>query len=188
VHSLGAKLPIVQQANQPRRFKMSVDDSRFAAAQRTAAKQRNAMSARLKVWLVIVPVLLLFAATLVGGAAAFGRPDYAGAAKQLPSTGALVLVSATTEQSHSWLSRVTSWNGKKELCSVTPAQLDAVATHYQVDYLTVTADGHELKIAKVSGPGANDHELREYLGDAKMKCKVVREGGVFFLPFDPNVS
>ena len=167
---------------------MSVDDSRFAAAQRTAATQRPAMSRRLKVWLVIVPTLVLFASTLVGGAAAFGKPDYAGAAKQLPRTGALVLVSANADASHSWVDRLSSWHGKKELCSVTQAQLDQVAAHYQVEYLTVSVDGDTVKIGKVSGSGANDHELREYLGDSKMTCKLVREGGVFFLPFDPNGS
>jgi hypothetical protein len=167
---------------------MSVDDSRFAAAQRTAAIQRPAMSTRLKAWVVIVPTLVLFASTLVGGAAAFGRPDYAGAAKHLPSTGALVLVSASTDQQQSWLDRLTSWSGKKELCSVTPAQVSELAAHYQVGYLTVTVDGHPVQIAKVSGRGANDHDVREYLGDAKMKCEVIREGGVFFLPFDPNGS
>jgi hypothetical protein len=53
----------------------------------------------------------------------------------------------------------------------------------------VTVDGQQLQIAKVSGAGANDHDMRVYLGDAKMTCKFVREGGVFFLPFDPpNVS
>jgi hypothetical protein len=30
--------------------------------------------------------------------------------------------------------------------------------------------------------------MREYLGDPKMSCKFVREGGAFFLPFDPNLS
>jgi hypothetical protein len=131
---------------------------------------------------------VIFASTLVGGAAAFGKPDYAGAAKELPKTGALVLVSAGGDQPQSWLERLTSWSGKKELCSVTASQVRELAAHYQVDYLTVTIDGQPVQIAKVSGQGANDHDLREYLGDAKMKCKVVREGGVFFLPFDPNAS
>jgi hypothetical protein len=54
--------------------------------------------------------------------------------------------------------------------------------------MTITVDGHSTQIAKVSGQGANDHELREYLGDPKMTCKFVREGGVFFLPFDPHGS
>jgi hypothetical protein len=164
---------------------MSVDDSRFAAAQRTAANRRGTTSSRLKAWLVIVPTLAFFAVALVGGAAAFGKPDYVQAAKTLPTTGALVLVSAKDEQS--WLDRLSGSSGK-ELCVVTGHQLEQVAAHYQVDYLTVTVDGHPLQIAKVSGQGANDHDLREYLGDSKLKCKFVREGGVFFLPFDPNIS
>jgi hypothetical protein len=143
---------------------MSVDDSRFAAAQRTAATRRGALTSRLKAWVVIVPMLAFFSTTLVAGAATFGRPDYAKAAKELPSTGALVLVSAAADHQQSWLDRLTS-SGSKELCSVTPSQLARVAVHYQVSYMTTTADGHSMQIARVSGPGANDHELREYLGD-----------------------
>jgi hypothetical protein len=163
---------------------MSVDDSRFAAAQRTAARRRGSKRTRLKGWVVIVPTIAVFATVLVGGAAAFGKPDYGQAAKKLPDAGAYVLVSADGGQS--WLQRLAS--SRKELCAVTPRQLAQVAAHYQVGYLTVTVDGRDLQIAKVSGPGANDHEMREYLGDAKMACKLVREGGAFFLPFDPNLS
>lgn len=162
---------------------MSVDDSRFAAAQRTAARRRGSKSTRMRGWVVIVPTIVVFAATLVGGAAAFGKPDYGQAAKKLPSTGALVLVA---DGGQSWLQRLSS--SRNELCAVTPKQLTQVASHYDVSYLTVTVDGRELKIAKVSGPGANDHEMRDYLGDPKMSCKFVREGGAFFLPFDPNLS
>ena len=163
---------------------MSVDDSRFAAAQRTAARRRGPKGTRLKGWIVIVPTIVVFAAALAGGAAAFGKPDYGQTAKKLPSTGAYVLVSA--EGGQSWLQRLAS--SKKELCAVTPRQLTQVATHYEVSYLTVTVDGRELQIAKVSGPGANDRDMREYLGDVHMVCKFVREGGAFFLPFDPNIS
>ena len=163
---------------------MSVDDSRFAAAQRTAARRRGSTRTRLKSWIVIVPTIVVFATMLVGGAAAFGKPDYGQAAKKLPSTGAFVLVSA--DGGRSWLQRLTS--SRKELCAVTPQQLTQVAAHYEVSYLTVTVDGQELQIAKVSGPGANDYEMREYLGNPRMTCKFVREGGAFFLPFDPNIS
>ena len=163
---------------------MSVDDSRFAAAQRTAARRRGPKGARMKGWVVIVPTIVVFAATLVGGAAAFGKPDYGQAAKKLPSTGALVLVSADGGQS--WLQRLTS--SRNELCAVSPQQLAQVSAHYKVDYLTVRVDGRDVKIAKVSGPGANDRDMREYLGDPRMSCKFVREGGAFFLPFDPNLS
>lgn len=164
---------------------MSVDDSRFAAAQRTAAHRRGAKATRLRSWIVIVPTIVVFAATLVGGAAALGKPDYGQAAKALPKAGAYVLVSADSGQT--WLQRLTS--SRNELCAVTPAQLATVAAHYDVSYLTVTVDGRQVQIAKVSGPRANDHDMREYLGDARMTCKFVREGGVFFLPFDPpNVS
>jgi hypothetical protein len=164
---------------------MSVDETRFAAAQRTAAHRRGAKATRLRGWIVIVPTIVVFAAALAGGAAAFGKPDYGQAAKTLPKAGAYVLVSADGGQT--WLQRLTS--SRKELCAVTPKQLAQVAAHYDVSYVTVTVDGQQLQIAKVSGAGANDHDMRVYLGDAKMTCKFVREGGVFFLPFDPpNVS
>jgi hypothetical protein len=135
---------------------MSVDDRRFAAAQRTAASRH-------------------------GG-------DYARAARQLPSTGAIVLVSASTKPHETPLDRLTSSYTNRELCSVTAEQLKRVAAHYQVGQMTITVDGKPVVIATISGQGANDHELREYLGDPNMKCKLVREGGVFFLPFDPHTS
>lgn len=164
---------------------MSVDDSRFAAAQRTAAHRRGAKATRLRGWIVILPMIVVFATTLVGGAAALGKPDYGQTAKTLPRAGAYVLMSADGGQT--WLQRLTS--SRKELCAVTPQQLAKVSAHYDVSYLTVTVDGQKLQIAKVSGSGANDHDMREYLGDPRMTCKFVREGGVFFLPFDPpNVS
>lgn len=163
---------------------MSVDDSRFAAAQRTAATRRGAKSTRLKAWLVILPTLAVFATALVGGAAAFGKPDYGQAARKLPA-GPLVLVSADGQQT--WLQRLTS-SSPKELCVVSRRQLAQVAAHYDVSYVAVTVDGRQVPIAKVSGQGANDHDLRTYLGDPRMTCKLVRDGGVFFLPFDPNLS
>jgi hypothetical protein len=93
----------------------------------------------------------------------------------------------SADSGQTWLQRLTS--SRKELCAVTPKQLAQVAAHYDVSYVTVTVDGQQLQIAKVSGAGANDHDMRVYLGDAKMTCKFVREGGIFFLPFDPpNVS
>jgi hypothetical protein len=166
---------------------MSVDDSRFAAAQRTAARRRGTTRKRLKAWVVIIPTLAVFATALVGGAAAFRSPDYAKTARALPDAGAYVLVSSSGDHGDSWLKRLLNSSGK-ELCAVTPSQLAQVAAHYEVDYVTVTVNGQALRIAKVSGQGANDHELREYLGDPRMTCRFVREGGVFFLPFDPNIS
>lgn len=164
---------------------MSVDDSRFAAAQRTAAHRRGAKATRLRGWILIVPTIVVFAGTLVGGAAALGKPDYGQVAKTLPKAGAYVLVSADGGQT--WLQRLTS--SRNELCAVTPQQLAKVSAKYDISYLTVTTDGKQLQIAKVSGPGANDRDMREYLGDPRMTCKFIREGGVFFLPFDPpNVS
>src|SRR5919201_2908136 len=153
---------------------MSVGDSRFAAAQRTAASRRGRTRTRLAAWVVILPTLTLFSSTVIAGAKTFGKPDYAQAAKQLPKTGALVLVSSSASQD-AWLDRLRSSYTNKELCAVTPEQLKQIASHYEVGHMTITVAGESVEIATVSGAGANDHELRTLLGDPNMKCKLVRE-------------
>jgi hypothetical protein len=166
---------------------MSVGDSRFAAAQRTAASRRGRTRTRLAAWVVIVPTLLLFSTTVVAGAKTFGKPDYAQAVKQLPRTGAVVLVSSSASHD-AWLDRLRSSYTNKELCAVTEEQLKQIASHYDIGHMNVTIDGQSVEIATVSGAGANDHEMRTLLGDPNLKCKLVREAGVFFLPFDPHGS
>jgi hypothetical protein len=166
---------------------MSVGESRLAAAQRTAASRRGRTRTRLAAWIVIVPTLTLFSSTVIAGAKTFGKPDYAQAAEQLPRTGAFVLVSSSASHD-SWLDRLRASYTSKELCAVTEAQLQEIASRYEVGQMTVTVAGQSVEIATVSGAGANDHELRALLGDPKLKCKLVREGGVFFLPFDPHGS
>jgi hypothetical protein len=98
-----------------------------------------------------------------------------------------VLVSSSASQD-AWLDRLRSSYTNKELCAVTPEQLKQIASHYEVGHMTITVAGESVEIATVSGAGANDHELRTLLGDPNMKCKLVREAGVFFLPFDPHGS
>jgi hypothetical protein len=142
---------------------------------------------RLASWLFIVPTLAFFSLSLVAGAQAFRRSDYASAIKELPRNQPVVLVSATQpspENPVKWLSDY----GNKAVCSVTSSQLRTIAAHYQVGHMTVAMAGATADVVTVQGQGANDHELRMLLGDANLRCELVRRGGVFFLPFDAHGS
>jgi hypothetical protein len=173
---------------------MSVDDSRLAAVQRTVALARASAQARrgrrrrLASWLVIVPTLSLFSFSVVAGAQTVGKPDYAGAAKQLPRGKPLIVVTAPSQSDDSWSDRFTQASTTKELCSVTPTQLARIAAHYSVTHTTITMNGAAVDVVAVSGEGANDRELREYLGDPHPTCKLVRRASVFFLPFEAHGS
>jgi hypothetical protein len=173
---------------------MSVDDSRNAAAQRTVALARASARARrnsrkrLASWALIVPTLSLFSFSVVAGAQTVGKPDYAGAAKQLPRGKPLVVVSAPNASHDSFVDRFTKTATNEELCSVTQSQLDRIAAHYTVERTTTTIDGVAVDVVMVSGAGANVHELREYLGRPAPECKLVRRASVFFLPFDAHGS
>jgi hypothetical protein len=172
---------------------MSIDLRRPAAGQWTAAYQRDdalrlgGRRKRLAPWLVILPTLAVFSLVLVAGAYALRKPDYESAIKSLPQNRPIVVVAGA----HYSLTNPVGWfsgNSRREVCSVSEAQLATIAKHYQVRHETLQIDGQTVDVVLVDGPGANDHELREYLGDPNMKCKLVRQGGVFFLPFDPNTS
>jgi hypothetical protein len=173
---------------------MSVDDSRIAAAQRTVALARASVRARrrswrrLASWLVIVPTLSLFSFSVVAGAQTVGKPDYAGAAKQLPAGKPLIVVAGPPAAGDSWFDRLTKTSATKELCSVTRSQLARIASHYDVAHTTITVEGVAVDVVTVSGAGANDRELREYLGKPAPDCKLVRRASVFFLPFDAHGS
>ena len=150
---------------------MSVHHRRFAATTRTAARTRGSRS-RLKLtmtWLTIATALSLFTFT-VGAGAVNTKPDYAGAAKQLPSDKPLVVV----DKGH----------GKKEVCSVNQSQYELLETRYPTGHLTVTVDGSPVDLVTVEG--AKDHDLHVLLGD--MQCKLVQQKHVFYLPFDAQTS
>ena len=150
---------------------MSVHHRRFAATTRTAARKSGSRS-RLKLtmtWLTIATALSLFTFT-VGAGAVNTKPDYAGAAKQLPTDKPLVVV----DKGH----------GKKEVCSVNQSQYELLETRYETGHLAVTVDGSPVDFVTVVG--AKDHDLHVLLGD--MKCKLVKEKHVFYLPFDAQTS
>jgi len=149
---------------------MSVHQRRFAAAKRTAARTTGS-SSRLKLtltWLTIAISLSLFTGTVVATAAP-STPDYAGAAESLGGGGPLVVVES---------------GNKKEVCSVNAAQVAQLDALYDVGWLTVTVDGEAVDLVTVDG--ANDHDVRDVLGD--VKCQLVKQKHVFYLPFDAQTS
>ena len=149
---------------------MSVQQPRFAAATRTAARKRGSRS-RLKLtmtWLTIATALSLFTVTVVANAAP-SKPDYAGAANQLRSDQPRVVIQS---------------GSKKEVCSVNSAQLVLLQARYDVGWMTVTLDGVATDLVTVAG--ANDHDLHLLLGD--VTCRFVKEKHVFYLPFDAQLS
>lgn len=172
---------------------MSIQNRRPAAGQQwTAAHVRprlelRSRGRRVASWALIVPTLGFFSLGLVGGAHALSKPDFASAAKQLPKNEPLVVVAGAQHTIDNFLSWFTH-QSSKELCSVTRSQLAKIALHYRVGHMTVTVDGVAYDVVTIDGKGANDHDLREYLGDANLKCKLVRDGGTFFLPFDAHGS
>ena len=63
---------------------MSVEDARFAAAQRTAAASRRVRAFRVATWLLIVPLLSLFSFSVVAGARGLnGKREYAESVRDL---------------------------------------------------------------------------------------------------------
>ena len=149
---------------------MSVQQRRFAATKRTAARTTGSRS-RWKLtltWLTIVTSLSLFTCTVVATAAP-SKPDYAGAARHLrPDQPRVVIQSGS----------------KKEVCSVNTRQLALLQAEYEVGWMTVTVDGGPVDLVTVAG--ANDHDLRAMLGD--VQCRLVKEKHVFYLPFDAQTS
>lgn len=177
---------------------MSVENRRFAAAQRTAAGRatgagpgRRGRWLRLASWLLIVPALSLFSFSVVAGAQTLGTPSLAEAAahdkqakqdkQDKQDTKQAVLVPHDD-------GLAARFSNAKELCWATPSQLRALAARYDVGRISLTVNGAKLDIATVSGKGANADDVRSYLGGSKVHCTLVRAGGVFFLPFDAHGS
>jgi hypothetical protein len=149
---------------------MSVHHRRFAAAKRTAART-NGSSSRIKLtltWLTIATALSVFTFT-VAATAAPSKPDYAGAAKHLRPDQPRIVI---------------HHGKKKEVCSVNASQLALLEAAYDVGRMAVTIDGESVDLVTVSG--ANTHDLRVMLGD--VKCELVQEKHVFYLPFDAQTS
>ena len=140
---------------------MSIEHRRLAARQWTAANVRDdALTLgirRKKVasWVVIVPILLFFAFSLVAGAQTFGKPDYAKAAGQLPRNEPLIVVAGASKTIDNFFSWFAQGYTGHELCAVTPSQLAQIGAHYQVGHMTIDVGGTAVDVVTVSGQGAN---------------------------------
>jgi len=152
---------------------MSVDCSRQAAAQRTAATQhyRGHGRRRLKLasWLFIVPMLAFFSFSVVANARTVGKPDYAAAIKQLRPGGTVVVLKN---------------GGKPLVCSVDAGQAAALSARWRTGWTSMDVSGKSVPTLWVDGP--NEHELRSFLGAGD--CKLVRQKSIFYLPFNANLS
>jgi hypothetical protein len=153
---------------------MSVDSPRLAAAQRTAAGKRGASRrrrwTRLASWGLIVPMLALFSFSVVANARNVGKPDYAQALSGLQRIGPLVLVKSTE---------------KPILCSVTQNQAAALAVRWKTSSTMLPVNGQDIPAIWVDAPSTD--ALRDFLGGTT-HCQFVREKGIFYLPFNANLS
>jgi hypothetical protein len=148
---------------------MSVQQKRFAAATRTAAPKRGSRG-RTKLtltWLTVLTALSLFTTTVVASAAG-GKPDYAGAARQLPPNQPMVVIQT----------------GKKEICSVNARQLAMLQARFNTGWMTVMLNDVQTNLVTVSG--ANAHDVSTMVGP--VNCKLVQEKHLFYLPFDAQTS
>jgi hypothetical protein len=150
---------------------MSVQQKRFAAATRTAASKRG-FRGRVKLtltWLTVLAALSLFTLTVVGTAAA-KKPDVSGAANKLPPNQPIIVI-----------------DGKKAVCSVNATQLKLIQADYDTGWMTVKIGGVDTDVVTVTG--MKENELKKMLGDGKqVKCEVVQQQHVFYLPFDAQTS
>jgi hypothetical protein len=93
-----------------------------------------------------------------------------------------------TNQEDSLVGWLKSAYSNREVCSVTPSQLQRISSEYQVGWTTLSVDGAPVEIATVSGPRANDAEVRSFLGVSALDCRLVRRASIFYLPFDAHGS
>jgi hypothetical protein len=148
---------------------MSVQQRRFAAATRTAAPARG-FGRRVKLtltWITVATALSLFTFTVVGTAATT-KPDVASAAGKLPANGPRIVI-----------------DGKHEVCSVHAAQLALIQARYETGWMTITLDGAPVDLVTVSG--AKERDLKKMLGE-KVRCQLVEQKHLFYLPFDAQTS
>jgi hypothetical protein len=152
---------------------MSVDCTRQAAAQRTAATRHYRGHGRrwtkLASWLVIVPMLAFFSFSVVANARTVGKPEYEAAIKKLEPGGTVVVLKG---------------GGKPLVCSVNEGQAAALSARWHTGWTSMDVSGESVPTLWVDGP--NEHELRSFLGAGE--CKLVRQKTIFYLPFNANLS
>ena len=171
---------------------MSVDKRRLAAAQRTAALRTTSTTKRLCAWIIIVPALALFSFSVVAGAAGFGaKPDLAAAAaKVTPKHGddhGSVVVVESSKGSDNPVAGLLGKGVGHQVCWISGSQLTRVSAAYRTTTATIQVGRTAYGIVTVYG--ANERDLKRLLGGpAELKCQLVHVVGLFFLPFDPNLS
>jgi hypothetical protein len=171
---------------------MSVDKRRLAAAQRTAALRSPSKTKRLCAWIVIVPALALFSFSVVAGAAGFGaKPDLAAAAKKVtPKHGddhGTVVVVESSKGSDNAVAGLFGKGVGHQVCWISGSQLTRVSASYRTTTATINVGHTAYGIVTVYG--ANERDLKRLLGGpSELKCQLVHVVGLFFLPFDPNLS
>jgi hypothetical protein len=171
---------------------MSVDKRRLAAAQRTAALRSPSKTKRLCAWIVIVPALALFSFSVVAGAAGFGaKPDLAAAAaKVTPKHGddrGTVVVVESSQGSDNPVAGLFGKGVGHQVCWISGTQLTRVSASYRT--MTTTIQVGHTAYGIVTVYGANERDLKRLLGGpSELKCQLVHAVGLFFLPFDPNLS
>ena len=115
-------------------------------------------------------MLAFFSFTVVANAREVGKPDYAEALSKLQRIGPLVLVKSAE---------------KPILCSVTQGQAAVLAAHWKTGSETLHVNGKDLPAIWVDAPSTD--ALYDFLGDGA-HCRFVREKGIFYLPFNANLS
>ena len=139
----------------------------------------------LATWLFIVPLLSFFSFSVVAGARTFNKPDYEGAVRQLPRDKPVVVVPAAP-QDNDGNGLLQSFTERHFVCSVTAGELVRIQTRYRTSRFTVGHGNHSVDVVSVYG--ANERDLRSYLGDNGVRWVLVQLASVFFLPFDPHGS
>ena len=162
---------------------MSVEDARFAAAQRTAAASRRVRAFRVATWLLIVPLLSFFSFSVVAGARGLnGKPDYAGAVRELgPHERGTYFV---LREPANPLERIFAGGAAERVCWIDRGQLARVADRWSTGRMTIGYRSGSLELVTVSG--AKEPDLRAELGD--VKCVLVQLSRTFYLPFDAHGS
>jgi hypothetical protein len=75
--------------------------------------------------------------------------------------------------------------GGREVCWISTSQLARVSAVYRTTKTTIRIHRTTYKLVTVYG--ANEHNLKQLLASA-VKCRLLEEHHLFFLPFDPNLS
>jgi hypothetical protein len=164
---------------------MSVENARYAAAQRTAEASRRVRVFRVATWILIVPLLSLFSFSVVAGARGLnGKRDYDEAVRELgPRKGGAYVVLRERPNLNP-LERIFSGGAADHVCWIDSSQLARIAERWPTGRMSIEYGRGSLELVTVSG--AKEPELRAELGG--VKCVLVQLQRTFYLPFDAHGS